>query len=168
MPLLCVSELIRPDLIAHALIATTKDEVLLELVSLLHHKGLICDQGEMLRALQKRESSSSTSLPEGCAMPHPAECVPGRFRSNVVVLGRTLMPISFGLPDNVPVDLFFLLCCQDRDSQVEVMHKLLKLIKKTNLLSCLRQASDAAAMHQCFRTCEAQLTNRQPTPERQL
>jgi len=70
------------------------------------------------------------------------------------VLGRTVQPIHYGAPDGRPTDLFCLLCCQDDKLHLHTLARLCLVAQKTELLSQLRAAPDAAALHECLLAAE--------------
>jgi mannitol/fructose-specific phosphotransferase system IIA component (Ntr-type) len=77
------------------------------------------------------------------------------FESPFLVLGRTVQEIPFGAPDGQGTDLFFLLGCPDDRLHLHTLARLCLMAQKTELLARLREAADAAAMHQCILAAEA-------------
>jgi nitrogen PTS system EIIA component len=73
------------------------------------------------------------------------------------VVGRPIQEIHFGSPDGQPADLFFLLCCQDDRMHLHTLSRICLMALKTELLSQLRAAPDAAAMRDCIINAEREV-----------
>jgi len=84
--------------------ATTKDEVLEELVGLLDLDEK--NAAVVLRMLKKREHMGSTGMGRGVAIPHGRSLVISRL---MVATGRSTAGIEFNAMDGKPVHLFFLI-----------------------------------------------------------
>ena len=84
--------------------ATTKDEVLEELVGLLDLDEK--NAAVVLRMLKKREHMGSTGMGRGVAIPHGRSLVISRL---MVATGRSTAGIEFNAMDGKPVPLFFLI-----------------------------------------------------------
>ena len=76
------------------------------------------------------------------------------FDSPFIVLGRTVQAIPFGAPDGAATDLFFLLGCPDDRLHLHTLARLCLMAQKTNLPAQLRDAPDAASMHQSILEAE--------------
>ena len=84
--------------------ATTKDEVLEELVGLLDLDEK--NAAVVLRMLKKREHMGSPGMGRGVAIPHGRSLVISRL---MVATGRSTAGIEFNAMDGKPVHLFFLI-----------------------------------------------------------
>ncbi len=82
-----------------------KTGALTEMVTALGKTGKIKDSGQVLNLLLERESTSSTGLGEGIAIPHAR--VDG-LEKPVVLLAVSRTGIDFKAVDNLPVRVFFL------------------------------------------------------------
>ncbi|MEI7730326.1 MAG: PTS sugar transporter subunit IIA [Verrucomicrobiota bacterium] len=151
--------MIKQEHIAPALAAKTRASVLRELVHLAQSTGLVMDERELLTSLEEREALCSTALPGGLAVPHPRHYQHYLFETSFMVVGRTLQGIFFGAPDNQPTDLFFLICCQDERFHLHSLARLCLVAQKTELLTQLRDAPDAEAMHACLLAYEVEALN---------
>ena len=146
--------LLKAEHIAAAMAAKTRASLLRELVAVAESTGLVMDARELLKSLEEREGLCSTALPGGLAVPHPRYHQAYLFETSFIAVGRTLQGIHFGAPDGQPTDLFFLICCQDDRFHLHGLARLCLMVQKTELLSKLREAEDAAAMHECLMACE--------------
>ncbi|NQU11602.1 PTS sugar transporter subunit IIA [bacterium] len=157
------SDLIEPEFMEPTLKGRRRAVVLAEMVALAERTGLVLDSQELLRSVSDREHAEPTALAGGFALLHPKSYVPQRFRSSFMVVGRTMEPIPFRVPEELRPDVFFLSCCQNRTVELGVMGHLLRAIKMTQLLQCLRQAVDGPAMYQSLIACEAEMRRRRWT-----
>ena len=83
----------------------TKREVITNITTLMAGRKLIDDAKYVEHAIWERESTMSTAIGEGVALPH------ARLRdldSPVLCFFRLKDPVDFGSPDNKPVSLLFL------------------------------------------------------------
>jgi PTS system nitrogen regulatory IIA component len=147
-----------------AMTSKTKGSVLRDLVALAEKTGQLTDPKALLESLETREELCPTAMPGGLAIPHPRFHQPYLFESSFVVVGRPIQAIHFGAPDGQPADLFFLLCCQDDRIHLHTLSRICLMALKTELLSQLRAAPDAAAMRDCIITAEREvLADRKPS-----
>ena len=93
-----------PDAIKLQLEATSKDEILKELIALmaLDEKS----EGMLYKMLKRRENLGSTGIGRGIAIPHCRSLVVSRLR---VAFGRKPEGIDFKAIDDKPVYNFFLI-----------------------------------------------------------
>jgi PTS system nitrogen regulatory IIA component len=148
-----------------AMTSKTKGSVLRDLVALAEKTGQLTDSKALLESLETREELCPTALPGGLAIPHPRFHQPYLFESSFIVVGRPIQEIHFGSPDGKPADLFFLLCCQDDRIHLHTLSRICLMALKTQMLSQLRAAPDAAAMRDCIIAAEQEvLADRKPSP----
>lgn len=141
-------EMIQPGYLDAAMAAKTKASALREMVALAERTGLVYEPRDLLASLEAREEICPTAVPGGLALLHPRHHQPYLFESSFIVLGRPVQEIHFGAPDGKPTDLFFLICCQDDRIHLHTLARLCMMAQKTDLLSQLRAAPDASAMHE--------------------
>jgi excisionase family DNA binding protein len=142
--------LLEPAFIEAALHAKTKASVLREMVALAGRTGRVFEPRALLAELEAREGLCSTALPGGLALLHTRHHDPYMFESSFIALGRALQPVHFSAPDGQPTDLFFLICCQDDRLHLHTLARLCMMAQKTEVLKQLREAPDAAAIHDCI------------------
>jgi mannitol/fructose-specific phosphotransferase system IIA component (Ntr-type) len=87
-----------------ALKGRTKNDILRELVELLHLDDK--SQGMLLKMLQRRENLGSTGIGRGIAIPHCRSLVVSSLR---VAFGRKVEGIEFKAIDEKPAYFFFLI-----------------------------------------------------------
>ncbi len=97
-------ELFTAEAVKLDLQATTKDDLLQELVSLL---GLDKkSEGTLFKTLKRRENLGSTGIGHGIAIPHCRSLVVNRLR---LAYGRKVGGMDFNAIDDSPVHHFFLI-----------------------------------------------------------
>ena len=143
-----------------AMTAKTKASVLRALVALAEKTWQVADPKELLASLEAREELCSTAVPGGLALPHPRFHQPYMFESSFLVVGRPIQEIHFGAPDGRPTDLFFLICCQDDRFHLHTLARLCLMALKTDLLTQLREAPDAASMRDRIIAAEEEILMR--------
>jgi nitrogen PTS system EIIA component len=116
-----LSDFFSPDAIAIGLRASTKDEILSELVGLLRLE----DEASrtLLGMLQRRETLGSTGVGRGIAIPHCRSLVVNRLR---LAYGHHRNGIEFQAIDSRPVFDFFLIVAPP----LEVSNQYLPLLGK--------------------------------------
>jgi len=93
-----------PDAVSLALQGGSKDDVLRELISLLHLDEK--SDGMLFKMLKRRENLGSTGIGRGIAIPHCRSLVVNRLR---VAFGRKPEGMDFRAIDEKPVHNFFLI-----------------------------------------------------------
>jgi excisionase family DNA binding protein len=147
-------DMVQPEFIEPALTAKTKASVLRQMAVLAGKTGRVCDPHALLEGLEAREELCSTGIPGGLALLHARNPESYLFEMSFLALGRTVQQIPFGAPDGQPTNLFFLLGCPDERMHLHTLARLCMMAQKTDLLSELRQAVDAAAMCNCILAAE--------------
>ncbi|TFG88986.1 MAG: PTS sugar transporter subunit IIA [Gemmatimonadales bacterium] len=97
-------EFFAADAINLALKGRTKNDILRELVELLHLDEK--SQGMLIKLLQRRETLGSTGIGRGIAIPHCRSLVVSSLR---VAFGRKVEGIEFKAIDEKPAHVFFLI-----------------------------------------------------------
>lgn len=99
-----LSEILNPKRIRLDLKATTKPEVLRELVKMLKLPAPASET--LMNTLLARENLGSTAVGGGIAIPHCRSVVVSKL---LVAIGRTEKGIEYDAPDGKKVSLFFLI-----------------------------------------------------------
>lgn len=97
-------EFFSADAIKLELESSTKDDILKELIGLLHLDEK--SEGILYKMLKRRENLGSTGIGRGIAIPHCRSLVVSRLR---VAFGRKPEGVSFQAIDEKPVYFFFLI-----------------------------------------------------------
>src|SRR5262249_22179489 len=123
-----VSALLSEASTAVPLAASTRASVLKELVALAEQTWQVYDPNAILEAIRQREEMGSTGLCSGVAIPHPRRPLPNALGESVLAYGRTASGIPFGAPGGVLTDIFFLVCCRDDRTHLQVLARLSRLL----------------------------------------
>lgn len=137
-----ISELLTVDSIQPNLSATTKDEVLEELVRLAVKKDGNIPVDQVLEAVRQREELMSTGIGNEIGLPHAKTSA---VEDLVVVFGRSLQGIDFKALDDKPVRIFFMLLAPENQSgpHVKALAHISRLLKHGWLRDSLLSAADA-------------------------
>ena len=100
-----LTEILKPENIKIPLEATTKSEAIGELVTLLAGNAEVTDAKKVLDAVLERESTRTTGIGNGLAIPH-GKCTGTDHL--VMAIGRPKTPIDFQAIDGRPVNLIWL------------------------------------------------------------
>jgi PTS system nitrogen regulatory IIA component len=138
--------------------ASTRSSVLQELVRLAEQSWQVFDADALLQAVRQREEMGSTALPSGVAIPHPRRPLPSVVGEDLLAYGRTAHGIPYGGGGGVLTDIFFLVCCRDYRTHLQVLARLARLLRRPGFLDDLRAAETAAETLQVIEAHERELT----------
>ena len=125
-----VMQYFSPDLFCSNLQATTKTDVLRELVAVASAAGGVRGPELLLDMLERRESLGSTGIGKGVAIPHGRSLAVVRMRV-VFAIART--GLDFDAVDGKPVKLFFLIVAPPQDKKNEylpLLGRIAELVKE--------------------------------------
>jgi nitrogen PTS system EIIA component len=155
-PELIVANLLPQPCVAVPLPASTRTSVLKELVNLAEQSWQVYDPQAVLDAIKAREEMGSTSLANGVAIPHPRRPLPNALGESLIAYGRTASGIPFG-KDGSLTDIFFLVCCRDDRTHLQVLARLSRLLLRPDFLDSLRAADNAAESWEIITAAERDL-----------
>jgi len=112
-----LTEFLSPETIKVPLEGTTKEEVLRELVDLICRgaDGPFCDN--VYRTIMEREWLMSSGIGQGIALPHGFWTHETPFAA---ALGIPAQPIEFDSIDGKPVEIVFLLVCDEEHTNTKL------------------------------------------------
>jgi PTS system fructose-specific IIC component len=115
-------------LVAFDLKASTKEDVIKELVDLAASSSLVKDQDELLRDIIHRENMVTTGIGYGVAFPHAKTKA---TKGIVIAFGRSDQGIDFEAMDKKPVHVFFLIAAPEDaiGAHLNVMARLSYIMK---------------------------------------
>lgn len=137
--------------------AKTRSAVLRELVGLAEQSGQVFDPDAILAAIREREDQESTALACGVALPHPHRPLPSALGEHVLAVGRTGSGIFFGGPLDGLTDIFFLICCKDDRTHLQILARLSRLLLRRDFVEALRAAESAAQLARTIEDAERAL-----------
>ena len=150
-----LSELLTPERIKIPLQATTKEELLRELVQVVSANEHIEDADEVLRAVREREAVLSTGIGNGVAIPHGKS---GAVPELCMAAGRTANPVDFDALDGQPVSLFFLLVGPETAAgpHIKALSRISRLVRRDSVRQQLVAACSAGEFFDAMKEAEAQ------------
>jgi len=150
---LLLTDLLTLDRIKIPLLATSKDELLRELVALLGNANGM-DQEDVLRAVREREAVLSTGIGYGVAIPHGKSAAVPELR---MAAGRTAGPVDFDALDGRPVSLFFLLVGPESAAgpHIKALSRISRIVRRDDVRQRLIAAADRAAFMRALEDAEA-------------
>jgi PTS system nitrogen regulatory IIA component len=152
-----LADLLSEACVSVPLPARTASSVLRELVVLAEQSWQVYDPEGLLSALQTREQAGSTARAGGVALPHPHRPLPAALGESLVCFGRTLGSVPFGSPDRGLTDLFFLVCCRDSATHLQVLARLAQLLRQPAFVDGLRAIENPHDARQFILAAEAAL-----------
>jgi nitrogen PTS system EIIA component len=148
-----VVELCQTATIEIPLSSRTRGSVIRNMCEIATRTGLMWDANAMAQAVEMREAMHPTALDCGVALLHPRRPQTSILSDSVIALGICPSAIPFS-DDGQLVDVFFLICSFDDPSHLRILSRLSRLITATDLLTRLRQATDANQAHAALVTCD--------------
>jgi mannitol/fructose-specific phosphotransferase system IIA component (Ntr-type) len=151
---LLLTELLTVDRIKIPLEATTKDELLRELVAVLGTVRRGDEQEEILRAVRERESVLSTGIGHGVAIPHGKSAAISELR---MAAGRVAAPVDFDALDGQPVELLFLLVGPESAAgpHIKALSRISRIVRRDEVRDRLIAARDAGEFLRALQEAEA-------------
>jgi mannitol/fructose-specific phosphotransferase system IIA component (Ntr-type) len=125
--------------------ANTKQEAIFELIDLIAQKHNITTREELRDAVWQRESTRSTGIGHGIAIPHgkTSGCT-----GLCLAIGITKNPIEFNAIDLKPVSLIILLISppDQPGPHIQALAKISRMLNGEKFRLALKSAPDAAAV----------------------
>lgn len=119
--------------------ASSKGEVIDELIDILYKDGKLKDKEEFKKAVLKREEEFSTGIGMGIAIPHGKS---NAVISPCIAFGSSAKGIDYESMDDKPAHLFFLIAVPEESSDLhlralsEISRKLMHEEVRKKLLNC--------------------------------
>jgi mannitol/fructose-specific phosphotransferase system IIA component (Ntr-type) len=150
-----LSDYLREDLVIHELRAGGMEEALGRFGARFQEGGHIPSAPEAVRALRDRESSHSTCLGRGVAVPHAT--ISGLLKP-LLLVATASPPVPFGPTETEPVDIFFvLLSPPERESEhIKLLARICRVAQHPENLEEIRSSSDSASLLDCLLRLDAQ------------
>lgn len=132
-------EYLEPDFVLLDLRTTGIEDTLAAVVDRLDHATGIGNRDAVLRALVERETTHSTSLGNGVALPHAT--VPGVDRP-VVVVAIAPEGVHFADRESEPVRLFFVLLSPvaEAGTHIKLLARIVRLARRPGFVATLLEA----------------------------
>lgn len=144
-----LTDILQPDCIKVPLNSTEKQAAIFELADLLCEHTPIEDPEELKQAIWQRETTRTTGIGHGIAIPHGKCEGVDKLRMAVGVLPPDAGGIEFGSIDKKPVDLIILLASPSDQTgpHIQALAKISRMLTDTVIRGNLKQAPDAQALY---------------------
>jgi fructose-specific phosphotransferase system IIA component len=151
-----LSEILKPQNIRIPLLAKTKPEAIKELVDLLAANGEISDAKSVLDSVLDRESTRTTGIGNGLAIPH-GKC--NGTSHLVMAIGRPETPIDFQSIDGKPVNLIWLLASPPDQTgpHIHALARISRLMTMEKFRKALAAANSPQELYDAVVTQESAL-----------
>ncbi|HSJ09562.1 MAG TPA: PTS sugar transporter subunit IIA [Longimicrobiales bacterium] len=152
-----MTELLTLERIKIPLEATTKEDLLRELVDVVAGSGGMPDPEEVLRAVREREAVLSTGIGHGVAIPHGKSGAVSNLR---MAAGRAATPVDFDALDGQPVSLFFLLVGPESAAgpHIKALSRISRLVRKDEVRERLGAARTSEEFMHALQEAESWAT----------
>lgn len=150
-----ITELMHQDLMIMDLRATSKEEVMDELIASLAAAGRLQDEKLFREMIWKREGESSTGIGGGIAMPHAKTSA---VTAPAVVFAKSAKGVDFDALDEEPAYLFFMIAAPEGagNTHLRTLAALSRLLINTEFIDQLRQTRTPDEVTALFDARQAQ------------
>lgn len=151
-----LTDILKPENIKVPLAAVTKSDAIAELVQLLADNHQITDAKSVLAAVLERESTRTTGIGNGLAIPH-GKC-PGT-PDLVMAIGKPATPIDFQAIDGRPVSVIWMLTSPPDKTgpHIHALARISRLMTIDKFQQALRVADTSTAVYDAIVAQEALL-----------
>lgn len=159
-----LTDVIRKELMLLPAQATTKEEILDEMVNKLVETGAVDDYDTFRKGIADREESMSTGLGDGIAMPHAKNSA---VQKTSVVFAKQPAGIDFDSLDGQPARLFFMIAAKDdaNETHLAILANLSKLLMNKDFTEALNAANTPESVQAVVNLAEANLETEKPEAE---
>ena len=151
-----LSDILKPQNIKIPLAATQKTDAITELVNLLAANGEITDPKKVIESVLDRESTRTTGIGNGLAIPH------GKTQGTkdlVMAIGKPSQPIDFQSIDGKPVTIVWLLSSPPDKTgpHIHALARISRLMTIEKFRAALNQAKSGQEVFDIISQQESQL-----------
>lgn len=149
-----LTDLLTLERIKIPLQASTKEDVLRELVQVLTRNDGVDEPEEVLRAVREREAVLSTGIGNGVAIPHGKSAMVPEL---MMAAGRTASPVEFDSLDGQPVRLLFMLVGPETAAgpHIKALSRISRLIRNDSVRDLLIKAKTPEEFYLGLQEAEA-------------
>ncbi len=150
-----IRDLLMTDLMIMDLKATTKNEVIDEMVHNLFVKGIIDDEELYKKDILKREAESSTGMGEGIAIPHAHDTA---VKKPAVMFARSVNGVDYRSIDGQPAHLFFMIAAPEGgdNTHLQALAALSQVLMNPDVVNALKAADTPQKVQDIFAKAVAQ------------
>ncbi len=150
-----LTQILEPEYVKVPLAGNDKTSVITEMVDLLNAKKLLIDRDDVLQSVLSRESTRSTGIGSGIAIPH-GKCA--GVKDLVMAIGISRQGIDFQSIDGKPVHIVVLLVSpQDRTGpHIQALARISRLMLDEEFKNKLQNSSSAQELYSLIREKETE------------
>jgi fructose-specific phosphotransferase system IIA component len=151
-----LTEILKPQNIKIPLVASNKTDAIGELVQLMAENGNAPDAKKVLEAVLDRESTRTTGIGNGLAIPHGKT---NGVKDLVMAIGKPATPIDFQSIDGRPVTIIWLLSSppDKTGAHIHALARISRLMTMDKFRQALNAATTAQEMYDIIVKQESQL-----------
>lgn len=135
-----ITQLLTESTIILDVAASSKPEVIAELVAQLDRAGKLNDPAQFTKDILAREEQSTTGIGEGIAIPHAKS---GAVKEPAIAFGRSNSGLDYESMDDQPANLFFMIAATEgaNDAHLEALSRLATFLMDGNFRSRILAAT---------------------------
>ncbi|MBN2898509.1 MAG: PTS sugar transporter subunit IIA [Clostridia bacterium] len=135
-----ITSVFTEELMIKELKASSKADVIKEMVEVLNANGKLSDKEAYLNAVVKREEEFSTGIGMGVAIPHGKS---SGVKEPAVVFARSQAGVDYESMDGAPAHLFFMIAVPDaaNDEHLKILSSLSRKLMHANVREALMAAT---------------------------
>ena len=151
-----IHEFLDPGAVSVGLTADNKEDLIVRMIDLLAANEAVKDVSRIKEAVLERESTMSTGVGKGLALPHAKT---DAVRQTVASIATLTEPIEYGSIDDEPVRIVFLLVgTPDAKSQhVKILSRISRLMNRDSFREHLLECTSPEELLTAFRESESNL-----------
>lgn len=148
-------DLLQPEFIKYPLVASSKIEVIKELLTLLAEHQRIWNPEKILNAILEREKILSTGLGNGVAIPH---CRSNAVQEFSLALGIHPRGVEFQSLDHKPSHIIFLLVGPETEAgfHLRLLSRISRIISKPEVRESILASHSVPEIHRILQNQEAE------------
>ncbi|MEX0885525.1 MAG: PTS sugar transporter subunit IIA [Phycisphaeraceae bacterium] len=148
-----LTEILQPDCVKVPLEAGRKQDAIAELVHLLVDRTGITGADELNQAIWQRETTRTTGIGHGIAIPHGKSAGVDRLR---MAIGKPAQPLDFGAIDGQPVELLLLLASPEDQTgpHIQALARISRMLTDAEFRTAIKNASTAEELYQLIQDRE--------------
>ncbi|MBX4262637.1 PTS sugar transporter subunit IIA [Clostridium estertheticum] len=137
-----ITELLNINLIKLELTSKTKEDVIIEMATMLDEDGKLLDKDKYVKAVQDREKEFSTGIGMGIAIPHGKS---SGVKEAALVFGRSANGIDYQSMDDELAHIFFLIAVPEEssDEHLKILSQLSRKLMHKDLRESLMKATSS-------------------------
>ena len=144
-----IRSLLMKDIMIMDLKATTKSEVIDEMVHNYYEHGIIDDEDLYKKDIIKREEEGSTGMGDGIAIPHAHDAA---VKKPAVQFARSVAGVDYDSMDGQPAHLFFMIAAPEGgdNTHLQALAALSQVLMNPDVVTALKAADTPDKVQDIF------------------